>query len=195
MPLRGTGTYEASKVAAEIVARSYAATTGLRVAVARSANVYGGGDMNFSRIVPDTIRAVLDDRNPVLRSDGTPRRDYLYASDAAAAYMRLGAHCADAMADGTLEAFNFGWCAPVSAREVVELVIELSGKTHLRPVVAGRGTPTHEIRDQYLDTSLARARLSWEPAVPLREGLQRALDWYRTFLAIPSNAARDLMPL
>jgi len=179
-PLRGTSTYEASKVAAEVIARSYAASSGMRIAVARCANVYGGGDLNFSRLIPDTIRAVLSDRDPVLRSDGTPRRDYVYASDAASAYLALGAHCAERMSDGSLEAFNFGWGVPVSALEVVELIIELSGKRGLRPNIAGAGKASHEIKDQYLDSTLARTTLGWEPEVDLRTGLRNTVEWYGT---------------
>jgi CDP-glucose 4,6-dehydratase len=183
MPLLGEGPYEASKVCTEIIARSFAATYGMRMAVARCANVYGGGDMNFSRLVPDTIRSVLAGRNPVLRSDGSPRRDYLYASDAAGAYLTLAAHCQDQISDGALQAFNFGWGTPISALELVELVIELSAQTGLEPVIAGAGRPTREIDDQYLDSSRARARLAWEPVVDLRSGLSLAIDWYRRYLA------------
>jgi CDP-glucose 4,6-dehydratase len=182
-PLLGSSPYEASKAGAEMAARSYAATYGLRVAVARCANVYGGGDLNFSRLVPDTMRAVVAGRNPVLRSDGTPRRDYLYASDASAAYLRLGALCLDELAECEMEAFNFGWGLPVSALELVELVIELCGRRELRPEIAGAGLPSREIPDQYLDSRKARMRLSWEPRVQLREGLVRSLDWYRRHLA------------
>jgi CDP-glucose 4,6-dehydratase len=102
-PLLGGAPYETSKALAEGVARSYATTYGIRVATARCANIYGPGDLNFSRLIPDTIRAVLAGRSAQLRSDGTPRRDYLYASDAAQAYLALGSFCLNRMAPGTYE--------------------------------------------------------------------------------------------
>jgi CDP-glucose 4,6-dehydratase len=182
MPLLGLAPYEASKVCTEAVARSYAATFGLRVAVSRCANVYGGGDMNFSRLVPDTIRSVLEGRNPVLRSDGSPRRDYIYATDAAAAYLALGRHCLEGMEPESVETYNFGPGRPISALELVQTVIELSGRSDLRPDIQGAGKPSREIPDQYLDSTLARERLGWTPLVPIREGLASSLEWYRGYL-------------
>jgi CDP-glucose 4,6-dehydratase len=190
MPLLGQGPYEASKVCTEIVARSFAATYGMRVGIARCANVYGGGDMNFSRLVPDTIRAILAGRNPVLRSDGTPRRDYLYASDAARSYLALAAHSMDGMPAGSLEAFNFGWGTPISALELVRMLIAASGDAGLEAVIAGAGRPTREIDDQYLDSSRARAVLGWRPEIDLGRGLALTFDWYRRHLADD----RDLSP-
>jgi CDP-glucose 4,6-dehydratase len=190
MPLLGEGPYEASKVCTEIIARSFASAYGMRIGIARCANVYGGGDMNFSRLVPDTIRSIIAGRNPVLRSNGSPRRDYLYASDAAGSYLALAAHCLDGVAAGSLEAFNFGWGTPVSALDLVRMLIDASGEVGLEPVIDGAGRPTREIDDQYLDSSRARAVLAWRPEVDLGQGLRLALDWYRRHLAADRPGAR-----
>jgi CDP-glucose 4,6-dehydratase len=192
MPLLGLAPYEATKVCAEAAARSYAATFGLQVVVARCANVYGGGDLNFSRLVPDTIRSILEDRNPVLRSDGSPRRDYIYAADAAAAYMILGLHSLQRVEAGRLEAYNFGSGEPVSVLELVQTIIDLSGRSDLQPDIQGAGRASREIQDQYLDSTLARERLGWAPRVPLREGLAAALDWYRGYLL---GSAQTALPV
>ena len=176
-PLLGGAPYETSKALAEGAARSYATTYGIRIATARCANIYGPGDLNFSRLIPDTIRAVLAGRSAKLRSDGTPRRDYLFASDAAQAYMTLGSYCLNTMKDGAYEPFNFGWGQPVSALEMVTLISELAGRPDLVPEVLG--TTTTEIQDQYLESQHARDELGWTPEIELRAGLKTAINWYR----------------
>ncbi len=167
--------YDVSKAATDLIARSYWHTFGLPVAVTRFANLYGGGDRNFSRLIPETVTAVLDGRRPVIRSDGSPERDFLYVEDAAAAYLAV----ADALASGEIggEAFNAGWGRPNAIREVVDLICEL-GPGEIEPDYRGTGNPSGEIDRQYLDSAKIRERIGWEPGVDLREGLSRTLEWY-----------------
>jgi CDP-glucose 4,6-dehydratase len=167
--------YDVSKAATDLIARSYWHTFGLPVAVTRFANLYGGGDRNFSRLIPETVTAVLDGRRPVIRSDGSPERDFLYVEDAASAYLAV----ADGLASGEIggEAFNAGWGRPHPVREVVDLICEL-GPNEIEPEYRGTGNPGGEIDRQYLDCTKIRERIGWEPTVGLRDGLSRTIDWY-----------------
>lgn len=174
--LRPTAPYEASKAAADLIARSYWHSYGLPVAVTRFANIYGGGDLNFSRLVPEAVSAVLDGRRPVLRSDGSPERDFLYVADAVDAYLTLADNLGRADVRG--EAFNAGGGRPYPVREVVALIARLAG-TGLEPDVRGAGNPEGEIDRQYVDPAKIRATLGWEPQVGLEEGLGRTIEWYR----------------
>jgi CDP-glucose 4,6-dehydratase len=175
-PLRAANTYDASKAAADIVARSYATTYGLPLAVTRFANIYGGADLNFSRLVPEATIAVLDRRPPVIRSDGSPERDFLYVDDAVSAYLAIEAALA---ADGARgEAFNAGGEQPHSVREVVDLIAATAG-TGVEPEYLGSGTPDGEIDRQYVDSSKLRELTGWWPRVELSGGLDKTLDWYR----------------
>jgi CDP-glucose 4,6-dehydratase len=169
--------YDVSKAAAELIARSYAHTFGMAVAVTRFANIYGGADLNFSRLIPETATAALDGRRPVIRSDGSPERDFLYVEDAAGAYVAIAQALAEGKAQG--EAFNAGWGRPNSVREVVDLVCELAG-SQVEPDYRGNGSPNGEIDRQYLDSSRITEVIGWEPEVDLREGISRTLDWYRS---------------
>jgi CDP-glucose 4,6-dehydratase len=178
-PLAGRGIYDASKSAADLIATAYAASYELPLAIARCGNIYGGGDLNWDRIVPGTIRALLESRQPVLRSDGRPRRDYLYVQDAVNAYLRLAE--AVISGDGAGEAFNFGHNRPVSVLEIVQELQSILGREDLEPVILGGATD--EIPDQYLDASKASDRLDWRPAYGLREGLTETVAWYRDLLA------------
>lgn len=168
--------YDVSKAAADLIARSYWHTFRLPVAVTRFANIYGGGDLNFSRLVPEVVTAALDGRRPVIRSDGSPQRDFLYVEDVARAYMAI----ADALAagKGRGEAFNAGWGRPNAVGEVIELICELSD-SDVDPDYRGDGTPNGEIDRQFLDSAKVREVTGWEPQVELREGLERTIDWYR----------------
>ena len=168
--------YDVSKAAAELIARSYWHTYSLPVAVTRFANLYGGGDLNFSRLIPEAVSAVIEGRPPVLRSDGSPERDFLYVEDAVRAYLAVAAALKTGPARG--EAFNAGGGRPHRVREVVELICELSG-AEVEPEVRGEGTPEGEIDRQYLDSSKIAAVCDWRPQVDLREGLSRTLAWYR----------------
>ena len=182
--LNGIFPYDASKACTDILAQSYFVSFGLPVAVTRCANVYGGGDLNFSRLIPDTMRAVLADRAPVIRSDGSPTRDYMYAPDAASAYMTL----AEALDrdDVRGEAFNFGLGLPISVRELVERIIALAGREHLQPRVLGSSVPRGEIDAQYLASDKAAERLGWRPSCTLDDGLRETLSWYASFLQMGS---------
>jgi CDP-glucose 4,6-dehydratase len=167
--------YDVSKAATDLIARSYWHTHRLPVAVTRLANIYGGGDRNFSRLIPETVTAVLDGRRPVIRSDGSPERDFLYVEDAPGAYLAVAEALAEGKAGG--EAFNAGWGRPHPVREVVDLICEL-GPGEVEPDYQGSGNPSGEIDRQYLDPTKIRAEIGWEPRVDLREGISRTLDWY-----------------
>lgn len=178
-PLAGRGIYDASKSAADLIATAYAASYGLPVVIARCGNIYGGGDLNWDRIVPGTIRALLAGERPVLRSDGRPRRDYLYVQDAVSAYLRLAEAVLSGDAAG--EAFNFGHRDPVAVLEIVDALRAIIGRDDLDPIILGGATD--EIPDQYLDASKADARLDWRPLFGLHEGLTETVAWYRDLLA------------
>jgi CDP-glucose 4,6-dehydratase len=175
-PLRAAYPYDASKAAADIIARSYANAYGLPLAVTRFANIYGGGDLNFSRLIPETTIAVLGGRPPVIRSDGSPERDFLHVDDAVAAYLAIEAALDEDGAAG--EAFNAGGEQPHSVREVVDL-IAAAADTGVEPEYLGSGTPDGEIDRQCVDSSRLRELTGWRPHVELSVGLRLTLDWYR----------------
>jgi CDP-glucose 4,6-dehydratase len=174
-PLRAAYPYDASKAAADILARSYATAYGLPLAVTRFANIYGGGDLNFSRLIPETVVAVLDGRSPVIRSDGSPERDFLHVDDAVTAYLAIAAALDDGAAG---EAFNAGGERPHSVREVVEL-IATAAKAEVEPEFQGTGSPDGEIDRQFVDSTKLRELTGWSPRVELADGLRRTLEWYR----------------
>jgi CDP-glucose 4,6-dehydratase len=178
--LRPTYPYDVSKACADLIARSYAATYGLPVAVTRLANVYGGGDLNWTRLVPDTARALVRGERPVVRSDGSPERDFIYAEDAVDAYLAV----ADSLERAELRgrAWNAGWGKPLRVIEVVRRLVEISGRD-IEPDVRGTGVPPGEIDRQYLDSSAIRSELGWSPKVALDDGLRRAWEWYSARLS------------
>ncbi|MGB7589356.1 MAG: NAD-dependent epimerase/dehydratase family protein [Solirubrobacterales bacterium] len=175
-PLRAAYPYDASKAAADIIARSYAQSYDLPLAVTRFANVYGGGDLNFSRLIPETVVALLDGRRPVIRSDGSPERDFLHVDDAVAAYLAIGDVVVAGGAAG--EAFNAGGDQPHSVREVVELIAE-TADVGIEPDFRGGGNPAGEIDRQFVDSAKLRGATGWRPEVELRDGLRRTIEWYR----------------
>lgn len=177
-PLMGRHPYDVSKSCADLIAQSYAATYGLPVAITRCGNFYGGGDLNWNRIVPGTIRSVLRGERPVIRSDGKFVRDYLYAEDGAAANISLAERLA---ADKNLigHAFNFSNESQVSVSELVDRILKAM-QSDLQPEV--RNEAMNEIREQYLSARKAREVLGWKPLYTLDEGLRRTIDWYREFL-------------
>jgi CDP-glucose 4,6-dehydratase len=174
--LQPTAPYEASKAAADLIARSYWHSYGLPVAVTRFANIYGGGDLNFSRLVPEAVSAAIQGRAPVLRSDGTPERDFLYVEDAAAAYLAI----ADGLDRNDVrgEAFNAGGGRAHAVGEVVALIARLAG-TGVEPEIRGEGNPEGEIDRQYVDPTKLERALGWRPSVGLEQGLERTIEWYR----------------
>ncbi len=182
MALLGVNPYDASKACTDILARSYQRTFDMPLAIARCANIYGGGDLNFSRLIPGTIQSVLNGERPVIRSDGSPIRDYLYVDDAVAAYITLAELVTREEVRG--RPFNFGTDSPIGALDLAHLILEIAGRPGLEPDVRGIGTPAGEIDKQYLDSSRARTTLGWAARVRLRDGLQRTLAWYRDFLVV-----------
>jgi CDP-glucose 4,6-dehydratase len=178
-PLAGRGLYDVSKSAADLIATAYARTYGLPIAIARCGNIYGGGDLNWDRIVPGTIRSLLQGERPTLRSSGEPRRDYLFVQDAVSAYLHLARALLSGDAGG--EAFNFGHNKPVSVLEIVGELQMILGRADLEPVILGGAVD--EIPDQYLDSSKAAAQLDWRPEFGLHAGLTETVAWYRDLLA------------
>jgi len=174
-PLRASYPYDVSKACADLVARSYTQTYALPVAVTRLANIYGPGDFNLSRIVPDTATRLVRGERPVIRSDGTPERDFIHVADAVEAYLAV----ADSLARPELRgrAWNAGVGEPVPVLEVVERLIAASG-LDVEPDVRGSGKPSGEIDRQWLDSTAIRQELGWRPARALDEGLAETYAWY-----------------
>jgi CDP-glucose 4,6-dehydratase len=177
-PLCGRHPYDASKSCSDIIAQTYATSYGLPVAITRCGNFYGGGDLNWNRIVPGTIRSVLRGQRPVIRSDGQYVRDYFYVEDGAAAYMLLAEqlHWNPNLAG---QAFNFSNETQVTVVEIATKVLSLM-HSDLEPDV--RNEATNEIRHQYLSAERARRNLGWRPLFTLDQGLGKTIDWYREFL-------------
>lgn len=183
-PLHGSFPYDVSKSCADLIALSYFHTYDLPVCVTRCGNLYGGGDLNFNRLVPGTIRSALREERPIIRSDGQYVRDYFYVEDAADAYL----HLAERVVDGALsgEAFNFGNEEPLSVIEIVERILELTGRSELKPRILDEATA--EIRRQYLDCTKARNLLAWSPGHTLSDGLRATIEWYAEWL---TSSVRD----
>jgi CDP-glucose 4,6-dehydratase len=177
-PLAGRHPYDVSKSCADLIAQAYACTYRLPVVVTRCGNFYGGGDLNWSRIVPGTIRSVVRGERPVIRSDGSYVRDYFYVEDGAAAYMLLAENLA-ARPDLAGHAFNFSNEVQVTVLELVRQIIGLMDSS-LEPDV--RCEASNEIKRQYLSAAKARDVLGWKPLFTLQEGLTRTISWYKEFL-------------
>ncbi len=175
-PLAPEFPYDVSKAAADLIARSYWHSWRLPVAVTRMANLYGGGDGNRSRLVPEAVAAALAGRPPVVRSDGSPERDFLYVEDAVEAYLAIWR--ALGRGEGHGEAFNAGGGRPYRVLDVVTLICRLAG-SDVQPEIRGDGTPAGEIDRQWLDYGKLQALTGWEPRVALEEGLRRTIAWYR----------------
>jgi CDP-glucose 4,6-dehydratase len=178
-PLQGRHPYDVSKSCADLITQSYAHTYGLPAVITRCGNFYGGGDLNWSRIVPGTVRSVVRGERPVIRSDGSFIRDYFYVEDGAAVYMLLAERLA---ADPKLagEAFNFSYEEPTNVVDLVLRILKLMD-SHLMPEI--RNEACHEIPAQHLSAQKARRLFGWQPEVALDEGLRRTIGWYRDFLA------------
>lgn len=178
MPLNGRHPYDVSKSCTDLLAQTYAHTYALPVTIARCGNIYGGGDLNWSRIVPGTIRSLLAGERPVLRSDGGPIRDYIYVRDVVDAYLGLAEATPNAGIGG--EAFNF---SPQSRASVMEIVDAIGRVMGVEPNPLVLATAEMEIRDQTLDASKARERLAWTARWSLDDGLRETVAWYRSYLA------------
>jgi CDP-glucose 4,6-dehydratase len=177
-PLQGTHPYDVSKSCADLISKTYAVSYGTPVTITRCGNFYGGGDLNWNRIVPGTIRSIVRGQRPVIRSDGQFVRDYFYAEDGAIAYTVLAQKLAERR-ELTGEAFNFSNEIQVTVLELVERICKLMG-SNLTPDV--RNEASNEIRHQYLSAEKARRMLDWSPRFDLDAALGRTIDWYKEFL-------------
>lgn len=176
-PLQGQHPYDVSKSAADLIAYTYAKSFQLPVAITRCGNFYGGGDLNWNRIIPGTIRSIIRGQRPVIRSDGNYIRDYFYVEDGAAAYMLL-AEQLGARPELAGEAFNFSNEIQVSVKEIVEHILtEMASELQ----VEIRNEVSNEIRHQYLSAEKARRELNWKPAFTLETGLLKTIQWYRNY--------------
>lgn len=178
-PLQGRYPYDVSKSCTDLITQMYFATYGLRTAIARCGNLFGGGDLNYSRTIPGVIRATLAGERFVIRSDGKFVRDFLYVMDAAECYLTLGERLAeDASISG--EAFNFSLGLKLTVLDIVNTILKIMGRTDLEPVI--QNTASSEIREQYLDATKARKRLGWSPKYGMEEALRETVAWYQAEL-------------
>jgi len=175
-PLEGRHPYDVSKSCADLICRAYFETYDMPVCITRCGNFYGAGDLNFNRIIPGTIQSVLYDKRPVIRSDGSPRRDYFYIRDGVEAYLLLAEKMNNKKIRG--EAFNFSTESPYSVSEIVQKIIDIMG-SDLKPEVLNQAT--NEIRDQYLSAKKAKKMLNWESKYTLDTGLKETIEWYIQF--------------
>ncbi len=176
--LQGRFPYDVSKSCADLISISYHQTYGLPICITRCGNLYGGGDLNFNRLVPGTIVSAMNDEAPVIRSDGKFLRDYFYVLDAVKAYLCLG----EAMPREDIcgEAFNFGNDEPLDVLQMVQRILKVMGKEELEPIVENQAS--HEIRRQFLDCGKAHRLLGWSPERSLDQALAETVTWYRTHL-------------
>lgn len=170
--------YDVSKSCTDLLARSYSETYDLPVTIARCGNIYGGGDLNWSRIIPGTIRSFWDKEQPIIRSDGKFTRDYIFVQDVVGAYLLLASKTQDQGIRG--QAFNFSGEQPWNVLEIVQNIQKLMGCEQIEPIVLNQATA--EIRDQYLDSSKAKRLLQWMPLFTVKEGLVQTIEWYKDFL-------------
>jgi CDP-glucose 4,6-dehydratase len=179
-PLQGRHPYDVSKSCADLISQSYAHTYKLPICVTRCGNLFGGGDLNWNRLIPGTVRSVIRDEAPVIRSDGTYIRDYFYVEDAAIAYMMLAEKmAADRQICG--EAFNFSNEIQADVLDVTKRILDLMGRNDLEPVILNEAG--NEIKHQFLSAEKARTVLGWTPQYTLESGLERTIGWYQSFLS------------
>ena len=178
-PLAGQHPYDVSKSCADLIAHTYAVSYGLPVVVTRCGNFYGGGDLNWNRIIPGTIRSVLRGQRPVIRSDGNYTRDYFFVEDGVAAYMLLAEKLA-ALPELKGKAFNFSNESPITVLDLVKVILKLMA-SDLQPEIYNEAN--NEIRHQYLSASQARQELGWKPIFSLEKGLEKTIAWYKEFFA------------
>jgi len=183
-PLIGRHPYDVSKSCSDLIAQSYHHTYGMNVCITRCGNLYGPGDLNFNRLIPGTIRSLLNDEKPVIRSDGSYIRDYFFVEDGVEAYLHL-AEAMDRMDIGG-HAFNFSNELQITVLDLVNRLTQLMGRTDLAPVVLNQATG--EIKHQYLSAEKARTMLDWHPRYTVEEGLNHTIAWYRNFLSENNQA-------
>lgn len=176
-PLKGLHPYDVSKSCADLISQAYYKTYNLPVCITRCANLYGGGDLNFSRIIPGTIRSAINNEQPVIRSDGKYLRDYFYVKDAVLAMVILAEKIQAKKLQG--EAFNFSSCIHVDVSMLANLILKIMGKK-IKPRILNEAK--HEIRDQYLSIEKAKRALGWKPRYGLNEGLKETIEWYKEYL-------------
>jgi CDP-glucose 4,6-dehydratase len=176
-PLEGRHPYDVSKSCADLIAQAYWHSYRVPVGITRCGNFFGGGDLNFNRIVPGTIRSLYDRQPVIIRSDGAMRRDYIYVQDAVLAYTVLAERLSDGQAHG--QAFNFSNEAPLTVLEMAARIGRLMGHDRLKPVI--RNEATNEIQDQFLSARKARRELGWRPRYTVEEGLRETIAWYEAW--------------
>lgn len=180
-PLKPRHPYDASKACGDLLAQSYFHTYGLPLSITRCGNIYGGGDLNYSRVVPGTIRSIYLNENPQIRSDGTLLRDYLFVRDIVNAYLLLAKSIGKNGVTG--EVFNFGTESPLTVLQIVEKILSLSKAEGLRPAILGKGKTAGEIEKQYLSSEKARKTLGWTPGYTIEEGLSETIKWYQDYFS------------
>lgn len=176
MPLQGSHPYDVSKSCTDLIAQAYHKTYGLPVCITRCGNLYGGGDLNFNRIIPQTIKSVINGEPPIIRSDGSFIRDYFYVEDAVQAYILLAEKMNELNLEG--QAFNFSNESQLTVLELVNKILTIM-KSDLKPIILNQGS--NEIRHQYLSAKKARDVLGWSPGHTVEEGLKKTIEWYREF--------------
>ncbi len=177
MPLQGMHPYDVSKSCADLISQTFYNTYKLPVCITRCGNLYGGGDLNFNRIVPQTIKSIVNGESPIIRSDGTFIRDYFYVEDAVDAYLFLAEKMEELKLHG--EAFNFSNEIQLTVLEIVDKILKVM-ESEMQPVILNEGN--NEIKHQYLSAQKARKLLDWQPKYGINEGLKRTVDWYKNFL-------------
>ena len=177
MSMNGDHPYEVSKSCTDLISTTYARTYGTPVTIARCGNIYGGGDLNWNRIVPGTFRSLLRGEQPVLRSDGTFVRDYLHVDDIVSAYLTLGEQTDNPAFAG--QGFNFSDEAPLTVLAIYKAICEAAGRKDTEPQILNAASS--EIKDQFLDSTKAHNVLGWRASVTLEDGLKKSFDWYRNF--------------
>jgi len=179
-PLKGSHPYDVSKSCVDLLAYTYYNTYKLPVCITRCGNLYGPGDLNFNRLVPETIRSVLNNEPPAIRSDGTPIRDYFYVKDAALAYIHLAEEMENSKIYG--EAFNFSNELQLTVLELTNKILKLMGRADLKPIILNQAAS--EIKHQYLSAQKARRLLGWKPKYNLDDSLKTTIEWYAEFLKV-----------
>jgi CDP-glucose 4,6-dehydratase len=179
-PLHGDAPYDVSKTCTDLLAQSYGKSFSQPVGIARCGNIYGGGDLNWNRIVPGTIRSLLEERQPILRSDGSFIRDYVYVDDVVSAYLRLAEAVEEEGIQG--EAFNFSRDQPVSVLEIYSKICSEVLGSYVQPKILGK--TSSEIQSQYLNSQKAQRELGWEAQISLEEGLGKTVTWYKNYLGL-----------